>query len=154
MSETLRLELKPFGVVVLTAMLGHIESNFHVNDSWQGLPASSNYKSVEEQIAKSAQGKTGSKAEDLEDFARGLISDVLRGRSGQVWRGNRAQTVRFIGYHAPSSIIVCDVLKQRKQMSRVHADQINRTACSFLEVGWMPWQRTPQGSSRVQLVTY
>lgn len=46
-SETLRLELAPLGVTVITDMLGNIESNFYVNDSWQGVLKSSRYKSVE-----------------------------------------------------------------------------------------------------------
>lgn len=46
-SETLRLELAPLGLTVITGMLGNIESIFYVNDSWQGVPESSRYKSVE-----------------------------------------------------------------------------------------------------------
>ncbi|KAL8897005.1 MAG: hypothetical protein Q9207_007433 [Kuettlingeria erythrocarpa] len=92
MSETLRLELAPLGVAVITAMLGNIESNFHLNDSWQGLPPSSRYKSVESHIAKTAEGKIGPKKEKAEDFARRFVEDILRDASGQVWRGAMAQT--------------------------------------------------------------
>lgn len=68
MSETLRLELAPLGVTVITGMLGNIESNFHVNDSWQGIPESSRYKLVEQQIAKTAEGKVGPKKDKVEEF--------------------------------------------------------------------------------------
>ncbi|KAL8968539.1 MAG: hypothetical protein Q9183_002419 [Haloplaca sp. 2 TL-2023] len=105
MSETLRLELAPLGVTVVTAMLGKIESNFHINDSWQGLPASSNYKSVDTQIARTAEGKIGPKKEKAEDFARRFVEDILRGMSGQVWRGAMAQTVRVLAYHAPARVL-------------------------------------------------
>ena len=106
MSETLRLELAPFGVKVITGMLGHIESKIHDNDSWRGLPESSRYKAVEEQIAKTAEGKIGPKLEKVDDFARRFVADILGGATGQVWRGAGAQSVRAIGYHAPTSIIV------------------------------------------------
>lgn len=106
MSETLRLELAPLGVVVITAMLGNIESNFHSNDSWQGLPDMSRYKSVESQIAKTAEGKIGPKMEKADDFARRFVEDVLSGTSGQVWRGAMAQTVRVLAYHAPTRVLV------------------------------------------------
>lgn len=108
MSETLRLELAPLGVAVIMAMLGHIESNIHVNDSWQGLPASSRYKSVEAQMAKTAEGKVGPKKEKAEDFARRFVEDILSGISGQVWRGAMAQTVRVLAYHAPARVLVRD----------------------------------------------
>lgn len=109
LSETLRLELAPLGVTVITGMLGNIESNFHANDSWQGLlPESSRYKSVEAQISKSAEGKVGPKKEKVDDLARRLVGDILSGTSGQVWRGAMAQTVRVLAYHAPTRVLVCN----------------------------------------------
>ena len=87
-------------------MLGHIESNIHENDAWRGMPESSRYKAVEAQIAKSNQGKVGPKWENVEDFARRFVGDILGGASGQVWRGTGAQMSRAIGYHAPMSIFV------------------------------------------------
>ena len=146
LSETLRLELAPLGVTVITGMLGHIESSFHVNDSWQGLSESSTYKSVESQIAKSAEGKVGPKKEKAEDFARRFVDDVLRGASGQVWRGAMAQTVRAIGHHAPMSVLVRDDLilqgvlgPPRARNSR--ADYNVRTPYSCPVVGWTQWQK-------------
>lgn len=88
LSETLRLELAPLGVTVLTAMIGNIESNFHNNDFWQGLPESSLYKSVEAQVAKTAEGKIGPNKEPPEDFAKRFMDDILSRSSGQVWRRN------------------------------------------------------------------
>ena len=106
MSETLRLELAPLGVTVITAMVGSVESNIHVNDSWQGLPETSRYKSVEAQAAKTASGDIGPKKEKAEDFARHLVDDVLGGASGKVWRGAFAQTSRIMGYLAPMALLV------------------------------------------------
>ncbi|KAL8723688.1 MAG: hypothetical protein Q9181_007229 [Wetmoreana brouardii] len=111
LSETLRLELAPLGVTVITGMLGSVDSNFHANDSWQVLPESSRYKTVESQIAKTAEGKIGPKKEKLDDFARRFVGDILKGGSGQIWRGAMAQTVRVMGYHAPMSVLArCDLI--------------------------------------------
>ncbi|KAL8939649.1 MAG: hypothetical protein Q9211_002641 [Gyalolechia sp. 1 TL-2023] len=98
LSETLRLELAPLGVTVTTGMLGNIESNFHANDTWQGLPESSRYKSIESEIARTAEGKIGPNKHKSNDFARLFVGDVLRRTSGMVWRGAMAQTVRIIGH--------------------------------------------------------
>ena len=149
MSETLRLELAPLDVTVITAMLGNIESNFHVNDSWQGLPATSNYKSVQTQIAKTAEGKIGPKKEKAEDFARRFAEDILGGTSGQVWRGAMAQTVRVLAYHAPARVLVRDdaVFEYRVSMESVRADLNDRMVWFCPVPDWMSWRRKLQGSS-------
>ena len=107
MSETLRLELAPLGVTVITGMLGAIESNFHDNDSWHGIPETSRYKSIEPQIARKAAGTDDLKRDDVDEFARQFVNDVLKGASGQVWRGAKAQTCRVLGHHAPIGLLVC-----------------------------------------------
>lgn len=91
-------------------MLGNLESNIHTKDSWRGLPESSRYKSVETQIANSAEGKIGPEKEKADDFAKRFVDDILRGTSGQVWRGAAAQTVRAIGHHAPMSVLVRETI--------------------------------------------
>ena len=149
LSETLRLELAPLGVTVITGMLGSIESNIHVNDSWQGVPESSRYKSAEAQIAKQAEGMIGPKKEKVEDFARRFADDILKGASGQVWRGAMAQTTRALGYHAPMSLLVCDFIVLQNLFRRNNpADYGGRIACSCPEVDWILWQRTLQKSRR------
>ena len=147
LSETLRLELAPLGVTVITGMLGNIESNFQVNDSWQGVPESSRYKSVEAQIAKSAEGKVGPKKEKVQDFARRFTDDVLRGASGQIWKGTMAQTTRVIGHHAPMSVLVCNNIVLGKLLRwNDRADYGDRTVCSCPVVDWILWQKRPQKS--------
>ena len=134
MSETLRLELAPFGVTVVTGMLGHIESNVHANDPWNGLPESSRYKAVEAQMAKSAEGTIGPKLEKVDDFARRFVADVLGGASGQVWRGAGARTVRAVGYHAPTSVLVrAGFMKHASLPWQVEVLLTNacRIACSY-----------------------
>ncbi|KAL9023105.1 MAG: hypothetical protein Q9196_007385 [Gyalolechia fulgens] len=135
LSETLRLELAPLGVTVTTGMLGNIESNFHANDTWQGLPESSRYKSIESEIARTAEGKIGPKKHKSNDFARLFVGDVLRRTSGMVWRGAMAQTVRIIGYHAPMSVLARYALFLiRSHIARDScANYLDRIACYCLE---------------------
>ena len=82
------------------------------------MSGSSTYKSVESQITKSAEGKVGPKKEKAEDFAQRFVDDVLRGASGQVWRGAMAQTVRAIGHHAPMRVLVRNNLILRGVLGR------------------------------------
>ena len=77
------------------------------NDTWRGVGESSMYKSIEPKIARTAEGKIGPKKESAEVFARRFVDDILKGRSGQIWRP-MAQTTRAIGYHAPASVVVRD----------------------------------------------
>ena len=141
LSETLRLELAPLGVSVITGMLGSIETNFHLNDAWQGLSESSRYKSVESQIAKTAEGKVGPKKERVEDFARRFTEDILKSTSGRVWRGAMAQTTRHVGYHAPMSVLVCGISVLCGRNSST--DEYRRIACCCPVAVWMLWHRMP-----------
>lgn len=88
-------------------MLGYVKSKFHIKDSWQDAPESSRYKSVEPQIRNVADGEVGPEGENFDDFPRRFVGDILKGASGQVWRGAKAQTVKALG-HAPMSLLVCD----------------------------------------------
>ncbi|KAI9686871.1 MAG: hypothetical protein M1822_002624 [Bathelium mastoideum] len=107
LSETLRLELAPLGVKVITGMLGSIETKFHDNDPWKPLAEDSVYKSVEQQV----RGRKGPRSEKVEVFARNFVGDILGGASGQVWRGAVAQTSRTMGYHAPMGLLDYLLLK-------------------------------------------
>ena len=108
MSEILRLELAPFGVTVVTGMIGNVQTNFHSNDTWSGLSDDSMYSSMEPYIQRFAEGKYSLKKEPREDFARRFVNDILGGKSGQVWRGTNALTGRVVGYHAPAAVLVSD----------------------------------------------
>lgn len=134
-------------------MLGSIESNFQNNDKWHGAGESSIYKSIESKITRTAEGKIGPKKENAEVFARRFVDDVLRGVSGQVWRGAMAQTTRAVGYHAPASVVVRDNVKLQPAPggvvdSKSNADQAARTLCSCPGVDWMTWQKASLHSSR------
>ena len=148
MSETLRQELAPLGVRVVTGMLGSIESNFYANDSWRGLSESSRYKSIEPYIAKKMESRDGQKQENVEDFARNFVADVLSGAEGQVWRGKMAQTCRVLGGHGPAWFLVCwdCVLSLRANLFGRRAIVLiflnYRIIWFALVVAWMFWKKS------------
>jgi len=114
-SETLRLELEPLGVRVVTAMVGVTESKFHDNLAEVVVREDSFYKSVEKYIQMArmpGQGRVGRFTMPVERLAERLCSDVLGGKSGLVWRGGFSTTVcllkallpgwLFVGAYIPS----------------------------------------------------
>ncbi|KUI62019.1 hypothetical protein VP1G_09154 [Cytospora mali] len=76
-SETLRLELSPFGVTVVSVMGGAITSNFDVNNPEFSLPPDSHYAPIEDIIAGWASGKSKPVGGSAEDFAASLVGDIL-----------------------------------------------------------------------------
>ncbi|KAI1411985.1 oxidoreductase [Hypoxylon sp. FL1857] len=104
-SETLRLELAPFGVSVVTIMAGVVASHFHDNDSFS-LPPTSRYVAIEKTIAGWASGELKPKGVSAEEFAETLVDDVVGVGSGGglVWKGPHAGGVKFLSKWAPSAI--------------------------------------------------
>ncbi|EGR47349.1 uncharacterized protein TRIREDRAFT_64720 [Trichoderma reesei QM6a] len=106
-SETLRLELSPFGVSVVTVMLGTVATPFHANEPVPELPAGSYYASISETIAKWAKGEAGPKGGSTQDLVNSLVPDIVAsGRNGVVWRGVNSGIVRFVSRWAPGFILV------------------------------------------------
>ena len=105
-SEALRLEMKPFGVKVVTVITGSVESNIFVNAPEHHLPPGSLYGSAEKAIANRATGKDVNQHSTREDFAHSLVSDILGGASGKVYRGKMSTTARLVLTYMPTFIIV------------------------------------------------
>ncbi|KAJ5313233.1 uncharacterized protein N7443_000117 [Penicillium atrosanguineum] len=60
-SETLRLELAPIGINVLTVMVGTVTTSFHYNEPEVLLPNSSHFLGARDTIAQRATGQVGPK---------------------------------------------------------------------------------------------
>ena len=103
-SETLRLELAPFGINVVTAMLGVVKSNLLANSPDLHLPPDSMYKPVEQQIREADSGRHVPKGMDPNKFADLLVKDILNGKKGRVWRGNVAQVVKWASSYLPTGV--------------------------------------------------
>lgn len=106
-SETLRLELQPFGVTVVTLMAGTIKSHFHANDSF-ALPSSSRYVPIEDVIAGWANGESLPKnACSVEEFAEMITTYVVGDqKGGVVYKGPNAGSMYNLSKWAPRFIAV------------------------------------------------
>lgn len=105
-SETLRLEMAPFGVTVLAVTTGAVKTNGQTYfEDWK-LPPDSIYKPIEDTIASRARGHDGVERMDTMAYANKVVNDIERGASGKVWRGNNAAGVRFGSVFLPTSWMV------------------------------------------------
>ena len=105
---TLRIELESLGVRVVTAMVGEVATQIFQNGDPPALPKDSYYQSVKQYVYDQAAGKMQKNDEPAEVTARNLVGDVMAGRSGQVWRGGLAGTVRLASWLLPTRLLVSD----------------------------------------------
>ncbi|KAL1878229.1 hypothetical protein Daus18300_002146 [Diaporthe australafricana] len=105
MSDTLRLELSPFGVSVVTVMAGVVDSEFHANDPDFELPPSSRYAPIKDAIASWASGKAKPKGCSAQEFAEALVVDVIGSKRPAVYRGPRAGAVKFVTIWLPTWLV-------------------------------------------------
>lgn len=111
--ETLRVELKPFGVNVLSVVTGVVRSNAqnwkHFED-WK-LPEDSIYKPLESLIHERIQEKDGVYNDgavrvDTMQHASKLADKILAGTTGTIWVGGQAGGVQVATTHLPQSVLV------------------------------------------------
>ena len=105
-SETLRLELAPFDVKVITCVTGAIATELMSKSRKKELPGNSLYTPIANNIAARARGDDVKDASTAEDFAHGLVSDVLGGVSGHVYHGKLSTTTRILFPFLPAFIRV------------------------------------------------
>lgn len=108
-SETMRLELKPLGIQVITAMVGMVESKFHDNLDEPQLREDSLYKPAEKSIKMSSTPGAGLLQQyemSQEKFSVNLVDDILAGKTGKVWRGGMASMSWFMSWLLPGWLLV------------------------------------------------
>ncbi|KAH0377665.1 hypothetical protein KCU92_g9112, partial [Aureobasidium melanogenum] len=105
LSETLRIEMQPLGVRVITAMVGEVETKIYANGGVSPtLPATSFYISIKDIIFKQGMGQLQAENEDPEVTAENLVKDVLSGRNGHVWRGGVAGRAKYASWLMPERL--------------------------------------------------
>ncbi|KAI0450061.1 hypothetical protein F5B21DRAFT_492420 [Xylaria acuta] len=113
LSETMRLELAPFCVSVVTILPGHIDSNLHVNDAARfDPPPTSRYASISKIIESWANGEVlPNDSLSAEKFAGLIVHDIVgSGKGGLVSRGPYAVLLRRIGQWASGWLAVSNFL--------------------------------------------
>lgn len=105
-SETLRLEMEPFGVKVLSVMTGSIGTSSMVSSRDWTLPEGSIYMPAIEAIKTRATGEKLSSVTPPADYAKAVVNDVLGGSSGAIWRGAMSTSARILSTLAPTWLLV------------------------------------------------
>ncbi|KAK8078656.1 short-chain dehydrogenase [Apiospora saccharicola] len=95
MAETLRQELRPFGVDVMEIVTGAVRSNGQVGFDDYALPEGSLYKPIEPAIKNFVRGGDGIPRMDTEEYATRVADEIISGRTkGRFWCGTNAEMVR------------------------------------------------------------
>ncbi|KAK4077102.1 uncharacterized protein Triagg1_4069 [Trichoderma aggressivum f. europaeum] len=76
-SETLRLELPPFGVSVMTILLSTVATLFHANELIPELPETSYYVKILETITKWAKNELGPKGGSTQELVSSILPDIV-----------------------------------------------------------------------------
>ena len=101
LDETLRIELAPLNVKVLTVVTGSIKTNIQQNSPKPELPATSKYRATQKYLEKSWNDDIDHGACTPESFAQKVVGDVLGGATGKIWRGTHASMTRYARYFMP-----------------------------------------------------
>ncbi|KAK0625508.1 putative short-chain dehydrogenase/reductase [Bombardia bombarda] len=100
-SETLRIELAPLGVRVITCMAGAIHTPIHTNAGELRLPEGSYYTVVRDTISKQREGAMKPGAQTPDVTAKSIVNDIVAGKSGEIWRGGLSSLVRYLAALVP-----------------------------------------------------
>lgn len=110
--ETMRLEVKPFGVNVLSVVTGAVQSNGQTYfEDWK-LPASSLYKPVEKLIFDRARGHDGVPRMPLAEYSEKVAGDIIQGTTGKIWCGAGESASKFGASPIPQDLIVSALFRR------------------------------------------
>ncbi|EOA14408.1 hypothetical protein CARUB_v10027608mg [Capsella rubella] len=118
LTDTLRLELKPFGIDVINIVPGGIQSNIANSGltSFNNLPELKLYKPFEEAIRERVFLSQNIKPIPTEEFAKQTVSVVLRKNPPAWFSTGRLSTVMAIMHHMP--IFIKDFLLTKSFMKK------------------------------------
>ncbi|KAK8005867.1 hypothetical protein PG991_012164, partial [Apiospora marii] len=95
MAETLRQEMRPFGVDVMEIVTGAVRSNGQAGFDDYALPAGSLYKPIEPAIRNFVQGGDGIPRMDTMEYANAVADEIISRRTqGRFWYGTNAELVK------------------------------------------------------------
>ncbi|CAO3678493.1 unnamed protein product [Umbelopsis vinacea] len=102
MTDTLRMELKPFGVDAMVVAPGSIKSNFgEVAKSTISLPAESLYRKFRKSIEARAIASQGPKATPTNIFAKKVVNAVLKTHPPSYFTYGHFSTLFLLFYYVP-----------------------------------------------------
>ncbi|RDW90537.1 uncharacterized protein DSM5745_02312 [Aspergillus mulundensis] len=104
-AETLRLELAPFHVRVLSVVTGAVKTMGQTYFEDFRLPQDSLYRPVEATIAARAQGGDGNRREELGAYSEKVVHEIINGTASRFWCGAGAGSMRFGTALLPGSLL-------------------------------------------------
>jgi len=112
LSEAFRLEMTPFGVNVVEVLTEGSKTygRKHVTDL--KLPADSRFKVIEDTIVSRVETVDSSPKMPPEEFAQGVVEQILEGVKGRIWKGHNVETVKdLVTGRAPQDMMDALVLQ-------------------------------------------
>lgn len=109
-SDSLRVELAPFGVRVVTVVTGGVISN--IGRTTRTLPENSIYLPLAEEY-HARQSHSQVLGMPNEDYAKSVASKVLGGRKDVVWEGGKSWLVWFVHSFMPKWVLVSFLSNRR-----------------------------------------
>ena len=113
LTETLRLELQPFGIRVVNLLTGAVRSNFFSNIPSPTLPSTSAYSLAREAIERAMSGEDPADHTDPDQWAQQIVQAIDKSNpSFWVWKGRFSFIVRLT-LHLPVGLLDDMVKKMR-----------------------------------------
>jgi 1-acylglycerone phosphate reductase len=107
MSDTLRLELSPFNVNVISVVTGAVQTNGLTYFDDFKLPSDSLYKSIEDTIFFRAHGGGSPKRLNVAEYAEKVVTTIIKGSSYKTWPGPVAGFIKLASSYFPAWLMVC-----------------------------------------------
>ncbi|OAQ71386.1 oxidoreductase, short-chain dehydrogenase/reductase family [Pochonia chlamydosporia 170] len=105
-SEILRHELAPFGVSVVTVMLGTVATQFKTNEPIPDIQPTSRYFPILDTITNWANGSAGPQGGPVHDVVESLLPYIIEdGRGGLAWIGHYSTIIRVLSHWGPAWIL-------------------------------------------------
>lgn len=105
-SETLRLEVDPLGVRVVTCITGIIETNLHSNEKPQPLPQSSYYRQLHQWLQERKDGTNRPPGMNVDAYAKEFVQKVEGGARGKIYVGPLSNLFVYLQWWCPQFIWV------------------------------------------------
>lgn len=106
-SETLKLEMSPFDVKVISLVAGAVDTTI-MSHGEITLPENSLYKKAKKEIQDRGNGLGIPSKTPPVDFAKQVVKDILGGTNGPIWRGAMASLVWYMSKFMPVWMMVSE----------------------------------------------
>ena len=106
LGETMRLELDPLGVRVITVVTGIIETKLHENEKLTELPSTSYYAPLGQWLKERKAGTNRPAGMEVEEYAKLMVNKVESGKNGKIFVGPLTPLFVYMKWWMPTWIWV------------------------------------------------